>query len=161
MEFKSNNSFCFSAGCTACGILVPQPRIKPWPSEMKVRSPNHWTAREIPKSHHLNHCFTWASSSGLGPINKFHIYYAQIHDSKLPRLRIKFSSSSVQYCRKNHGRNIFISSMSSLINSHKKKSSLLQSKTVLDMSMFKAQIDISVLFLVKYVLGDPWNNRKR
>ena len=160
MEFKSNHSFSVLAGYTACGSLVPQPRIKPWPSAVKVRSPNHWTAREIPKSHHLNHSFTWPSS-GLGPISKFHIYNARIHESKLPHLRIKFSSSSVQYCHKNHGRNIFISSIASLINSHKKKTSLLQSKTVLDMSMFKAQIDISVLFHVKYVLGDPWNNRTR
>ena len=119
MEFKSNHSFSVLAGYTACGSLVPQPRIKPWPSAVKVRSPNHWTAREIPKSHHLNHSFTWASS-GLGPISKFHIYNAWIHESKLPRLRIKFSSSSVQYCHKNHGRNIFISSIASLINSHKK-----------------------------------------
>ena len=29
----------------ACGILVPQPGIKPAPLAVKVRSPTHWTAR--------------------------------------------------------------------------------------------------------------------
>ena len=31
-----------------CEILVPQPGIKPRPMAVKVSSPNHWTAREIP-----------------------------------------------------------------------------------------------------------------
>ena len=31
-----------------CEILVPQPGIKPRPMAVKVASPNHWTAREIP-----------------------------------------------------------------------------------------------------------------
>ena len=30
------------------GILVPQPGIEPRPSAVRVRSPNHWTAREYP-----------------------------------------------------------------------------------------------------------------
>ena len=29
----------------ACGILVPQPGIKPGPLAVKVQSPNHWTVR--------------------------------------------------------------------------------------------------------------------
>ena len=32
----------------ACGILVPWPGIKPASSAVKARSPNHWTAREVP-----------------------------------------------------------------------------------------------------------------
>ena len=33
----------------ACRILAPQgPGIEPKPSAVKVRSPNHWTAREFP-----------------------------------------------------------------------------------------------------------------
>ena len=32
----------------ACGISVPQPGIKPGPSAVRARSPNHWTAREFP-----------------------------------------------------------------------------------------------------------------
>ena len=32
----------------ACGILVPQPGIKPVPSAVSAWSPNHWTTREVP-----------------------------------------------------------------------------------------------------------------
>ena len=32
----------------ACGILVPQPRIKPGPTVMKVESLYRWTTREFP-----------------------------------------------------------------------------------------------------------------
>ena len=31
----------------ACGILVLQPGVEPRPWEVKVCSPNHWTARAI------------------------------------------------------------------------------------------------------------------
>ena len=41
-------SFSFWPRCEACGILVPQPGIEPAPSAVKVPSPNHWTARELP-----------------------------------------------------------------------------------------------------------------
>ena len=34
--------------CTACGIIVPWLGIEPWPSAVKVQSPNHWTTREFP-----------------------------------------------------------------------------------------------------------------
>ena len=34
--------------CEACGILVPQPGIKPTLLTVKVESPNHWTTRELP-----------------------------------------------------------------------------------------------------------------
>ena len=34
--------------CAACGILVPQPGIKPTPPAVEARSLNHWTAREVP-----------------------------------------------------------------------------------------------------------------
>ena len=32
----------------AYGILVPQPGIDPWPTAVKVPSPNHWTAGDFP-----------------------------------------------------------------------------------------------------------------
>ena len=38
---------CLFFGHTTHGILVPQPGIKPVPSEMEAQSPNHWTARDI------------------------------------------------------------------------------------------------------------------
>ena len=31
-----------------CGILVPQPGIKPMPPAVEVWSLNHWTTREVP-----------------------------------------------------------------------------------------------------------------
>ena len=31
----------------ACGILVPQPGIKPAPPALEVGSLNHWTTREV------------------------------------------------------------------------------------------------------------------
>ena len=34
---------------TACGILVPQPGIKPVPRAVEARSLNHWTAGEVPE----------------------------------------------------------------------------------------------------------------
>ena len=39
--------FFFWLCCMACGILVPQPGIKPRPMAVKALSPNHWTAREF------------------------------------------------------------------------------------------------------------------
>ena len=33
----------------ACGILVLQPGIKPWPLAVRAWSPDHWTAREFPE----------------------------------------------------------------------------------------------------------------
>ena len=36
----------------AYGILVPLPGIEPGPPAVEARSPNHWTAREVP-----GHCF--------------------------------------------------------------------------------------------------------
>ena len=40
--------FFFFGHAAACGILVPQPGIKPEPSEVKAWSSNHWTAKEFP-----------------------------------------------------------------------------------------------------------------
>ena len=31
----------------ACGILVPQPGIKPWAPALEVQSLNRWIAREV------------------------------------------------------------------------------------------------------------------
>ena len=41
--------FFFWWHCVACGILVPQPGIKPVPPTVEVRSLNQWTAREVPE----------------------------------------------------------------------------------------------------------------
>ena len=45
---KQKVFFSFFFGHVAYGILVPRPGIEPRPSAMKVRSANHWTAREFP-----------------------------------------------------------------------------------------------------------------
>lgn len=39
--------FLLQPGRLPCGILVPRPEIKPAPSAVKARSPNHWTARGV------------------------------------------------------------------------------------------------------------------
>ena len=41
-------TFFFWPRHTAYGILVPRPGIEPRPSAVRVRSPNHWTTREVP-----------------------------------------------------------------------------------------------------------------
>ena len=41
-------SFLFLPLRVSYGILVPQPGIEPMPSVVKVLSPHHWTARELP-----------------------------------------------------------------------------------------------------------------
>ena len=33
----------------ACGILVPQPGIKPVPTTVQAQSLNHWTTQEVPR----------------------------------------------------------------------------------------------------------------
>ena len=35
--------------CTACGILVPQPGIKPMSLALEAQSIPHWTTREVPE----------------------------------------------------------------------------------------------------------------
>ena len=40
--------FFFPPHCATYEILVPRPGIKPGPSAVKTRSPNHWTASEFP-----------------------------------------------------------------------------------------------------------------
>ena len=40
--------FLWGATPGACGILVPQPGIKPRPVAVRAQSPNQWTAREFP-----------------------------------------------------------------------------------------------------------------
>ena len=41
-----------------CGILVPQPGIKPTPLAVEARSLNHWTARESPVQWLWSPCLT-------------------------------------------------------------------------------------------------------
>ena len=45
----------------ACGILVPQPGIKPTPAALELQSLNHWSARKIPR----NLTSTYIGGSGL------------------------------------------------------------------------------------------------
>ena len=46
--FKVFIYLCLFVGHTACGILVPQPRIKPVPPALEAPSLNYWTTREVP-----------------------------------------------------------------------------------------------------------------
>ena len=40
--------FIFWPHRAACGILVPQPGVRPGPPALEVWSLNHWTTREVP-----------------------------------------------------------------------------------------------------------------
>ena len=47
-KFQTLNFFFFFwPGSVDCRILVPQPRIEPGPTAVKVPSPNHWAVREL------------------------------------------------------------------------------------------------------------------
>lgn len=47
---KMSLSFFFFWPCRmACGLLVPQPEIEPWPLAVRAPRPIHWSARESPK----------------------------------------------------------------------------------------------------------------
>ena len=46
--------YIFRSHCTACGILVSWPGIKPKPPALEALSLNHWTNREVPSGLTLN-----------------------------------------------------------------------------------------------------------
>ena len=46
--FFFNFLFIFLLHCMACGILVPQPGVKPFLPAVEVWSPNHSTTRKPP-----------------------------------------------------------------------------------------------------------------
>ena len=48
LSFHSLDIVFFFFGCTAYGLLLPLPGIEPGPSAVRVQSPNHWIARELP-----------------------------------------------------------------------------------------------------------------
>ena len=50
IQFKKFSFF----GHASCGILVPQPGIKPSPPAVETWSPNHWTARDPLGFFHIN-----------------------------------------------------------------------------------------------------------
>ena len=39
--------YVLSFGQEACGVLAPQPEIKPAPNALERQSPNHWTTRKV------------------------------------------------------------------------------------------------------------------
>ena len=45
----SFSDFFFWLHHVACGILVPQPETEPMSPAVEVRSPQHWTTREVPQ----------------------------------------------------------------------------------------------------------------
>ena len=55
--------FFFSNFLATCGILVPQPGIKPMPPEVGVWSLNHWTTREVPRNFTFTLGITYINSS--------------------------------------------------------------------------------------------------
>ena len=73
--------FFLGGGCCilqCVGILVPQPGIEPTPPAMEARNPNHWTAREVPKSTCFQRDHSWcgACPPGRGVLVRFlHLLY--------------------------------------------------------------------------------------
>jgi len=58
----------------ACGILVPQPGMKPAPPAVEAWSLKNWTARKVPTHTSVQHCmrnFSWSSKARKR--NKRHI----------------------------------------------------------------------------------------
>ena len=49
----------------ACRILVPQPRIEPWPPALRAHRLNHWITREIPTVDTFKSSYLWASQVAL------------------------------------------------------------------------------------------------
>ena len=47
-DFLKNFILFIYFGHMACGILVPQPGIKPASRALEAQSLNHWTAGEVP-----------------------------------------------------------------------------------------------------------------
>ena len=45
---KLSSCGVWASCCAACGILVPQPGIKPSPLALQDRFLNHWTTKEVP-----------------------------------------------------------------------------------------------------------------
>ena len=46
--FKVKKPFFSPPRFAACGILLPQPGIKPMPFALEAQGLNHWTTREVP-----------------------------------------------------------------------------------------------------------------
>ena len=87
--FKVYNFFFFWLSHTACGILVPRPRIEPVPSAVEACSPNHCTAREFLK---------WTNWKALVCIHLWNNHHNQdskhIHHSNFPSA---LCNSSLQF----------------------------------------------------------------
>lgn len=47
LSFSVLNPFCLF-GCTAFGIIVPQPGTEAVPPAVELQSINHWISREVP-----------------------------------------------------------------------------------------------------------------
>ena len=78
---KKKNYFIFRLHYSACGILVPQPGIKPMPPILGVQSLNHWTTREVPSItiHSTRHqVYTWIRQRGINILIVINVYNAAL-----------------------------------------------------------------------------------
>ena len=57
--------FFFLQHLSACGILVPLPRIEPLTPAMEAQTLNHWTTREVPKDDFLEGNWSAALKRGV------------------------------------------------------------------------------------------------
>ena len=60
--FFKKNSYLTVLGLSY-GILVPQPGIEAGPAALRVRSPSHWTTREVPVI-----CLSHKHDCTVGPV---------------------------------------------------------------------------------------------
>ena len=67
----------------ARGILVPQPGIKPAPPAVEVRSPNHWTTRDVPQPRFLLAVHPYLSARTAAPHDVFETSLTQVCDQLL------------------------------------------------------------------------------
>ena len=56
--------FFFLQHLSACGILVPLPRIEPLTPAVEAQTRNHWTTREVPKDDFLEG--NWSAALKIG-----------------------------------------------------------------------------------------------
>ena len=83
-EFSYFLLFC--PHCSACGILVPWPGIKPMPPELGAQCLNHWTTSEVPNCMYPWHGMTKMALYlfGLPPSNPSSQDYHKKYTRQMP-----------------------------------------------------------------------------
>ena len=94
----------------ACGILVPQPGIKPMAPAMEAWSPDHWATREVPSldSFEAANGYIWQEKTCFFFLSKFEtFFYYRNFQTHVQVARMNWWASSYQFpgpigCRFHH-----------------------------------------------------------